>query len=105
MHQLTPELAEDIAGFDLVMFVDADVRAEDVMIEPLAEKRSPPGLTHDSTAAEVVALSRELFGFAGRAFRCGIPASDFSARAGLSAAATQMASRAARELETLLGKL
>jgi Ni,Fe-hydrogenase maturation factor len=75
---LTPEVAEDIARFDTVIFIDADVRATDVSIERVAESPSSPALTHVSTAAQVVALSKALFGFSGRAFQCRIPAGDLS---------------------------
>lgn len=72
--QLTPEIAAELAGHDPVIFIDADVRATTVEIDPVDERTCGPALTHASTPGEIVALARALFGFAGRAFLCGIPA-------------------------------
>jgi hydrogenase maturation protease len=101
--QLTPEVAEDIARFDTVIFIDADVRATEMSIEGVAESRSSPALTHVSTAAEVVALSKALFGFTGRAFQCGIPAADLSFQEGLSPRASAFVRRVVEELRGQCG--
>jgi len=65
-HQWTPELAQDVAEAQSVIFVDCAVDAKpgEVRIVPieLAEgTRSSPG-THHLGAADLLALSRELFG-------------------------------------------
>jgi len=100
--QLTPELAEDISGSGIVVFIDGAAGAGAVSIEVLGE--SPPvcTLTHICTPAEIVVLSKVLFGFAGQAFQCRIPADDLSAGIGLSRQADTLAAEAARALETLL---
>lgn len=103
--QLTPEVAEDIAGYDAVIFIDADAGAADLSIEALEEWSSPPLLTHFSTPAEIVELSRALFGFAGRAILCRIPVADLSSGEGLSRPARALAARAAGQLEILIGGL
>ena len=103
--QLTPEVAEDIAGYDAVIFLDADARAADSNIETLDESRSVSALTHVSSPAEIVELSRTLFGFAGQAFLCRIPVDDLSFGEGLSFRAREHAARAARELAILLRDL
>jgi Ni,Fe-hydrogenase maturation factor len=100
--QLTPELAHDIAGCDAVIFIDADAGASVPSIEPLDQSPAPPAVTHISTPAEIVWLSRALFGFAGQAFLCRIPAEDLSCGEGLSRRTTMLAAEAARELEVLL---
>jgi Ni,Fe-hydrogenase maturation factor len=112
VRQLTPELAEEAARFDRVVFLDADAGAARVTIEHLGPgfgrgaslPRSP--LTHFATPAEIVALSRGLFGFAGEALLCRIPARDFSLSANpggadLSANTLRFARQAAAELENL----
>lgn len=48
---------------------------------------------------EIVALSRGLFGFAGEAFLCRIPAGDFSVRTGISQNTARFAQQAVKELE------
>jgi hydrogenase maturation protease len=102
--QLTPEVAEDIAGYDTVIFIDADAGAAGVSIEPVNQPPQPSSLTHVSEPAEIVELSKALFGFAGRAFLCRIPVNDFSPGEGLSRRANALAVQAARKLETLLGE-
>ena len=75
--QLTPELAEEIASFELVVFLDASMTATKLHLEPVGPSAGSP-LTHFCSPGEIVALARGLFGFAGRAYLCHIPASDFS---------------------------
>lgn len=85
--QLTPELAETIAPFDTVIFLDADIGANAIKIEPVSREASPPSLSHASSPAGVAALARALYGFQGEALVCRIPAADFSFGEGLSGAA------------------
>jgi Ni,Fe-hydrogenase maturation factor len=96
--QLTPEISAELAPYRTVVFVDADVNAEQVRIEPVQDAPGHSSLTHASRPSEVVALARALFGFSGRAYTCHIPAHDFSAGEGLSLAAQSLASDAAREI-------
>jgi len=76
--QLTPELAETIAAFDRVVFLDADVTADHITIEPVSTKPPVPSLSHASSPAEIAALARALYGFQGEALVCRIPAGDLS---------------------------
>ena len=100
--QLTPELAPGLAGFDLVVFIDADVRAEELRIELVGQRPARPALTHAVDPASVVALAAQLFGFHGSALVCGIPVEDFSPGEGLSMKAATAAAAAARQIEKLL---
>ncbi|HUA82507.1 MAG TPA: hypothetical protein VMB85_01515 [Bryobacteraceae bacterium] len=100
--QLTPEHATEIAGYDAVVFIDADTGAGQTMVEPLRESPLPPQVTHLWSPAEIVALARALFRFAGRAFVCRIPAEDFSAREQLSPRAAAHAQEAARQLTRMI---
>jgi hydrogenase maturation protease len=76
--QLTPELAAEVARVEAVLFIDADVSAEEPSVERLAfgQVRGTP-LAHSMTAAEVVYLAERLYGFAGIAFTCRVPAARF----------------------------
>jgi len=103
--QLTPEVAEDIAGYDTIIFIDADIRMAALSIEALNQVPASPALTHVSRPAEIVELSRALFGFEGRAFLCRIPVDDLSSGEGLSRRASTLATQAAGKLEKLLGDL
>jgi Ni,Fe-hydrogenase maturation factor len=95
--QLVPELAAEIAGFDQVVFIDADVSAATVCIESIPDPQAS-AVTHVMSTAEVVELSRTLFGFRGCALQCRIPATDVSYRDGLSRGGTFWAECAARLL-------
>jgi Ni,Fe-hydrogenase maturation factor len=102
VQQLTPELAEEVARFSRVVFIDADAGSKALKIEPLttATPRSP--LTHAVTPEEVVALAGALFGFAGQAFLCRIPALDFGAGDDPAPEVLQFAREAAVEIANLI---
>lgn len=100
--QLTPELAEEIASYNLVVFLDASATATKPRLEPVEPSLRSP-LTHVSSPGEIVALARSLFGFDGRAYLCHIPARDFSNGEKLSARARRFAEQAAGEIEHIIG--
>ena len=103
IQQLTPELAQDIGGFDRVVFLDADAASDRVVIEPIDVTRPRSPLTHVSTQAEIVALARALFGFTGEGVRLlHLPARDFSPGDAPRPETAQFARQAAHELTALL---
>ena len=85
VHQLTPELAWEVARAEAVVFIDADVSAMEPRLEPVGEPHASL-LGHAMTPEEVVYLARGLYGFTGEAFVCRVPAEQFEGR-GLSAEA------------------
>lgn len=103
VQQLTPEVATELKAYDQVIFVDADIAARAPCISPLASgSLTPPGMSHRSSAAEIVELGRTLFGFAGEASVCHIPAHNFSFGEELSEEARDAAVDAARQLACLI---
>jgi len=78
VFQLTPELACIIAPADVVFFLDADSSAAEVVLAPI---EMPCGngsaLAHSMSPAELVAIARHLYAFAGEAVLCRIPAKQF----------------------------
>jgi hydrogenase maturation protease len=100
--QLTPELAAEIAiaGADTVFFLDADPSSTETTLEPV-ELRSTRGtpLAHSMSPAEVLELTRRLYGFAGEAFLCRIPAKYFGQGEGLSPQAEAGAHAAAKMMQ------
>ncbi|MGA2714190.1 MAG: hypothetical protein ABSG41_13875 [Bryobacteraceae bacterium] len=102
VQQLVPELAAEIAGFERVVFLDADVRSMHPAIEPVRTAMPGSPLTHAANPAEIVAISRSLFGFNGEALVCRIPARDFSPGESLAPDQLQTMYEAASELERLL---
>jgi hydrogenase maturation protease len=100
--QLTPEMAEEIAAHDTVVFVDADVSVSEPRIEVVNSLPCSSPLTHVARPDEIVALARSLFEFSGRAYVCRIPAGYFSAGQKLSLYTETSARQSALEIEHLL---
>ena len=64
-QQWTPDLAQDIAAADSVLFVDASVKSKAgrVSLIPVAPKNpNGSGTSHDLDAPELLGLTRSLFG-------------------------------------------
>jgi len=87
-----PELAGELPGHDTVVFVDADVRAREVTLSPLATDERDR--LHRFALARVVKMARAL-GFVGRAWICSVPVTSFDAGEKLSPEAVLAAGRAA----------
>jgi hydrogenase maturation protease len=96
VHQLTPELAEELAHATAVVFVDADPGAAEARVERLvpAPQRSP--FTHTVTPGDLVLLAEQLYGFQGVAYLCHVPARNFMEGDSLSEVA-EAGARAAAE--------
>lgn len=85
VHQLTPELADDLSASDVVVFVDATVDAKDLVVatvQPEDTVSSP--LDHATEPAGLVAFTRQQYGRAPEAWVVGIPAHDLGHGEGLS---------------------
>src|SRR5271165_7173726 len=57
--QLTPDLAATLAEFDIVIFIDADINAQQPIIQPVIETRTQPSLTHSQDPGVIVALATQ----------------------------------------------
>lgn len=99
--QLNPELAQEIAAFEQVVFLDADAAAAEPQVAPIGEADASAPLTHHFSAEEIVRLARAAYGFTGAAWLCRIPAHDFGYGEGLSPEARHAAQRAAQLVVTL----
>jgi hydrogenase maturation protease len=89
-HQLTPELAEALAGADVVFFVDAAAGADTgVRVRPVRPDARQPALGHTSSPAELLALALALYGGRPRAWLVTVPAPDLGFGEGLSPAASR----------------
>lgn len=105
LHQLTPELAAEFAGYSAIVFVDADEAAREARIEKLERQRSSGALSHHFHPAAIVDLARSMFDFHGDAFLCHIPAMDLSPGCGLTKRGRRQSRRAIVAIETLLETL
>ncbi len=83
LHQLLPELVDELAAADGVVFIDASatepagtVRIREVDAEPAAEGAHP--LTHHLSPQKLLGMARDYYGRAPRAFLVTVAGKDFS---------------------------
>jgi len=87
VHQLVPELAEDIAAADEVIFVDAKAGAESVQVDRLEPEPLREFSTHRSEPRELLALTRGIYGKCPLAWCVSVPAQRFEFTEALTALA------------------
>jgi hydrogenase maturation protease len=76
---LTPELADPVSKARCVVFVDAAVDAPgEVQLRPLSAAESPQILAHASDPRTLLALARDVFGNAPKAWLLTIPAENLA---------------------------
>lgn len=85
-HQLTPDLCEEVAHADTVIFADArPARPGDAAdCSQVAEDAKSPSSIHASDPAAILQIAGELYGHRPPAWLVGIPAVDFEVGAPLS---------------------
>lgn len=77
VHQLTPELALDIAGANTVVFVDASVEVAMTTMAPVVADPSPPtALNHHNTPGSLLAMTGAVGRVPERAFAISIPVTE-----------------------------
>lgn len=99
--QPAPEMACEMAGAKRVVWIDADAAAEEVSLAPL-EETTGAALVHGVRPGDVLALARRLYGFAGEALLCRVPAADLGEGEGLSDGCEAACRRAAALLREML---
>ncbi len=104
VHQLTPELAEPLAGARLAVFVDAAAGQETVNCRPVIEAQGASALGHTGDPAWLLALAQALFGRRPPAWLVTVPAADFAFGTGLSPAAERYVPDALAAVERLLDR-
>ncbi len=104
MPQLVPELAEELAGASLVVFVDGWLgpEGESAQVEALTPSDRSAALGHTSDPGALLALTRAVYGWCPPAWIVRIPAANFELGVGLSPAATRGAAAALREVARLV---
>lgn len=96
---LTPELAAALSGAKAVIFVDAAVDApREVELRPLAPAESSQIMAHAADPRTMLALSRDVFGHAPKAWWLTIPVEDLAIGEGFSRLAQ-------RGLEIAIGEI
>lgn len=87
--QLSPELAEPLAGADRAIFVDAAVATHGVSVSAIAPQIERTPSSHFSEPAALLALAQSLFGHAPPAWLVSVPGTDFALGDKLSAPAAE----------------
>ena len=103
VHQLTPELAEPLAGARLAVFVDAAAGQRAVRCRPVTESAGAAALGHTGDPAWLLGLAEAAFGRRPPAWLVTVPAEDFGFGSGLTPAAERYLPDALAEVERLLG--
>lgn len=106
LHQLVPELAETIAPYDLVVFVDAHVGSipDPVREEELDACYRAATVSHQLHPCSLLALAEELHGHSPRGILISILGSDFEFGEGLSESTAALVPRATERILALIGE-
>jgi hydrogenase maturation protease len=102
VHQLTPELAELLAGARMAVFVDAAAGKGAVCSRPVTEPAGGSALGHTGNPAWLLGLAEAAFGRRPPAWLVTVPGEDFAFGSGLSAAAESYLPAALSAIERLL---
>jgi hydrogenase maturation protease len=95
VHQLTPELAVDVADAELVILFDADTTVQEVTTRVVQEDESVHPRSHFVSPSYLLTLSRELYGRTPKQMiMIAIPASSFELTEDLTAEASVRVERA-----------
>ncbi|MCU0519205.1 MAG: hydrogenase maturation protease [Anaerolineae bacterium] len=106
LHQLVPELAEDLQHYDLVIFVDAHVASgipESIHEESLEVAYRAPFVYHQTHPSTVLALTMHLYDKAPRAILLSLLGHDFDFGQGLSAETAELVDPAVDRILGLSG--
>ncbi len=105
LHQLLPELAEELSRYELVIFVDAHVQRLDTAIleEPLDACFRPATVSHILHPCTLLALAQQLHGRAPRAILLSVRGHDFDFGEGLSPASEALVPAAVDRILELVG--
>ena len=110
VHQLTPELADEVGRASLVVFVDAHAGGTvgQLVVRSLAPDADEPGtfqtggFSHDVDAEGVLALARALFGACSPAVMLSVGGDDFGYGVRLSAAVSAMLPEVLAQITAIL---
>jgi hydrogenase maturation protease len=86
LHQLTPELADDLAQIDTVYFVDAcmDTTLEHPRVREISSNYTARSASHYSSPRDLITVAKRLYGCTARAYTIEVPAESFELSEGLS---------------------
>jgi hydrogenase maturation protease len=103
--QLTPEMAETVAGFERVCFVDAHTGAvpNEINIVPVGQKYESSPFTHHMTPATCLSLAKALYGYSPESLLVSVRGYEFGFGWNLSPRTQVLAAQAANQIVEWLG--
>lgn len=105
VHQLTPELAADLASVRVAIFVDASVNEEPVATLNLSDPAVSLPTTHFSDPCWLLWLVQTVYGESPEAWKVTVGGADFSFREGLSAVGRENADQARDRVVRLIQRI
>jgi hydrogenase maturation protease len=104
LQQLTLELAATVAGYDLLILVDASLThaQEPVRVEPVTPRYHLAAISHHLDPASLLALARQLYGRAPEALLVSVQGHDFDFGEELSAPAAAAVPEAVERVASLV---
>jgi hydrogenase maturation protease len=102
-QQLSPEYADPIAHAETVVFVDAAIDApKEVQLRPLVPNESSQLMAHAADPRTMLALARDVFGHAPKAWWLTIPAVNMEFSETLSSTAERGCAEAIQKIRSLV---
>ncbi|PPT05411.1 NADH-reducing hydrogenase maturation factor [Geitlerinema sp. FC II] len=77
LHQLTPELAEELSRVDRAVFIDACIDGDSVRIEPISADKNSQVLGHSLTPRSLLGMAQWLYDRAPEAWLISVPGETF----------------------------
>jgi hydrogenase maturation protease len=104
LHQLTPELAAEIAEADGVIFVDAQqVETEnEIAVSELRPAEAPSVMSHACNPQCLLAMAQLLYERAPAAWLVAVPGHSFEIGSGISSPTAMRADRAVEQIQQLI---
>ena len=104
LQQLVPEVAEAIAAYDMVVFVDAHTGAyaDEFLIAPITPTYRTSLVSHHMKPETVVAMARDLYGHTPRGLQVSVRGYEFDFGTELSQRTHQLASSALERILDLV---
>ncbi len=106
MHQLAPDLGEDLKGYDLVIFVDAhtDTLDEEICTAELRAEHKTPFVYHQTHPATVLDVAEQIHGEAPEGYVVSLRGYDFDFGEGLSEQTEALLEPAVEKVLGLIGE-
>ncbi len=106
LHQLVPELAETLAGYELVIFVDAHTQdlADPLREEEIEPEYRVPFVSHQTHPATLLDLAQKMHGSVPQGVLLSVRGHDFDFGEGLSPQTAALVPRAVARIVALVGE-